>query len=181
MLLLSGWTRSASGGPLSRRQETTLLDEVGAFLRAARWRARSWSWTDAATTPLDEVSTFLRAARWRARSWSWTAVAATLLDEDKFQLEKTLHTHTPIPPPSLSSPPPLHTSIPPASIVNPKGLPLQVFFRRGRWERNTTSHLTLSHASYFLLTRPMFHRLRRAHAAYCHWRGRHDCSRPGRV
>ena len=34
---------------------TTLLDEVYAFLSAARWRARSQSWTAASTTLLDEV------------------------------------------------------------------------------------------------------------------------------
>ena len=60
---------------------TTLLDEVHAFLRAARWRVRSWSWTAAATTLLDEVHAFLRAARWRVRSWSWTAAATTLMRE----------------------------------------------------------------------------------------------------
>ena len=38
-------------------------------------------WTAAATTLLDEVYAFLRAARWRARIRSWTAASTTLLDE----------------------------------------------------------------------------------------------------
>ena len=66
---------------VSAATSTTLLDEVRASLRAARWRARSWSRTAAATTRLDEVGAFLRVARWRERSWSRTAAAATLLDE----------------------------------------------------------------------------------------------------
>ena len=38
----------------------SILDEVYAVLHAARWRARSWSWTAAATTVLDEVYAVLR-------------------------------------------------------------------------------------------------------------------------
>ena len=51
------------------------------FAPAARWRARSRSWTAAAITLLNEVYAFLRAAKWRARSRSWTAAATTLLYE----------------------------------------------------------------------------------------------------
>ena len=59
-------------------------------------RERSWTWTASAdaTTRLDGVRAFLRVARLRARSWSWDAASATCLDEDRFQLEKTLDTHT---------------------------------------------------------------------------------------
>ena len=48
---------------------------------SALGRARSWSWTAAATILLDEVYAFLRAARWRALSRSWTAAATTTLDK----------------------------------------------------------------------------------------------------
>ena len=53
------------------------------FSCAAWGRARSRSWTAAATTVtlLDEVYAFHRSARWRARSRCWTAAATTLLDE----------------------------------------------------------------------------------------------------
>ena len=91
---------------------TTRLDEVGALLHVARWRARSWSWTAAAAARLDEVGALLHVARWRAQSWSWTAAAAARLDEDRFQLEKTLHTRTPPPPPPFPSPSSLHTPAP---------------------------------------------------------------------
>ena len=85
-LLLPYWTRSRAARWRARSRSwtaaaTSLLDEVYAFLRAARWRALSRSWTAAATCLLDEVYAFLRAAKWRARSRSWTAASNTLLDE----------------------------------------------------------------------------------------------------
>ena len=154
---------------------TTRLDEVGALLHVARWRVRSWSWTVDATTRLDEVSALLHVARWRAQSWSWTAAAAARLDEDRFQLEKTLHTRTHHPPhPLLLPSPPLPPSTrqhrhnhTPRCHRQSQGFPFAGFFPQGAPGAEHHIHLTLSHASYFLLTRPMSHRLRRAPAAYC--------------
>ena len=85
LLTLPCWTRSTpSFAPPGECAELdaaaiTLLDEVYAFLCAARWRAWSWSWTAVATTLLDEVYAFLCSAR--RSEWSWSGCATTLLDE----------------------------------------------------------------------------------------------------
>ena len=68
---------------------TTLLNEVYAFLRAARWRARSRSWTRTGAYCCYPVRPGLRLpSRRQAWSWSWTPgpgswteAATTLLDE----------------------------------------------------------------------------------------------------
>ena len=73
----SRWTPSGQGICLS----APVSSDFYVLPCAALGRARSWSWTAAATILLDEVYAFLRAARWRALSRSWTAAATTLLDE----------------------------------------------------------------------------------------------------
>ena len=68
LLLLPCWTRSAPSfappGGVRRAgavATTILLDEILTFLRAARGRVQSCSWTAVATTTLlDEVSAFLQ-------------------------------------------------------------------------------------------------------------------------
>ena len=67
---------------------------VYAFLRAAWWRARNWSWTATAATLLNEVYAFLRAVTWfasaeldgcccypsRLRAWPRCGGGGALLD-----------------------------------------------------------------------------------------------------
>ena len=58
-----------------------MINKIKKIIIIGHTHIRSRSWTTAASTLLDEVYAFLCAARWHALSRSWTAASTTLPDE----------------------------------------------------------------------------------------------------